>query len=353
MTWTREELFFSSQNYFTKLIDALNSAQSCISIECYIIEEGEVLSHILAALERAQLRGVKIRVVMDAFGSYGLPTQLFDERKIALRAYHPLRLFQLVKFNIRNHKKVFIIDNKVAFLGSQNIFDKALKWLEAGVALEGPEVDKLCFAFELTWASAYERHQGPRWLMSTKSTRNRLHSHLLFFNTPWSLRIHCNRIRYRMLRHAQNSIWLASPYFIPEKKIIALLRKAAKRGVDVRLLLPSQSDVPFTVWVAHYLLPKLLVTGIRVFEFKPCMLHAKVWLVDEDCYVGSSNLNHRSYKLDLEVDARITYSENKLKTRQWFESSFKQSEEIHLHSIPTNWWQKILVQFLIIFKEWM
>lgn len=346
-------MYFSGKKYFAKVIDSIDHAQHCIAIECYIIEHGEVLRQILLALERAVNRGVKVRVVADAFGSYGLANELFDERRIAFRIYHPFRLFQLVKFNIRNHKKVFIIDNKLAFVGSHNIFDRALEWLEAGVAIEGEDVDKICFAFEMTWSSAYERHQGPRWLMSAKSMRSRLHSHFVLFNTPWSLRRHSNMLRYKMLRHAQRSIWLASPYFIPEKRIIAHLRKAAQNGVDVRLLLPSQSDVPFTVWVAHYLLPKLLLAKVRVFEFKPCMMHAKVWSVDEDCFIGSSNLNHRSYKLDLEIDARVTYPENKLKIKEWFETCFEQSQEIHLHSIPSNWWQKILVKFLIIFREWM
>ncbi len=353
MSWTREELFFNNQSYFTKLLESIDHAKKTIDIECYIFSEGKVLSDLLAALEKAVKRGVQIRVVMDGFGSYALSAQVFKEKNIPVRIYHPFRLFQLFKYNIRNHKKVFLIDNKIAFIGSHNVFDKALEWVEAGVLLEGPEVDKICFAFEVTWASACEEGHGSRWFMSNRSAWRRLKSAVIFFNTPWRLRYYSNKSRRKMIHHSQKHLWLASPYFIPEQRIVTALRKAAKRGVDVRLLLPSQSDVPFTVWVAHYLLPKLLVADVRVFEYKPCMMHAKVWSVDDESMVGSSNLNHRSYKLDLEIDAKLVHAENKQKVKDWFLRNFEQSNELRLNSMPTTWWQELVVRILILFKGWM
>ena len=353
MSWTREELFFHNQSYFTILLEAIHGAKRCIDIECYIFMEGQVLSELLSALEKAIKRGVQVRVVMDGFGSYGLSPQIFKDKNIPVRIYHPFRIFQLFKYNIRNHKKVFLIDSQTAFIGSHNVFDNALKWMEAGVLLEGPEVDKICFAFEVTWASACEEGRGSRWFMSHRSAWRRLKSNIIFFNTPWRLRHYSNKLRRKMIDHSQQHLWLASPYFIPEQRVISALRRAAKRGVDVRLLLPSQSDVPFTVWVAHYLLPKLLVAGVHVFEYKPSMMHAKVWSVDDEGMVGSSNLNHRSYKLDLEIDAKLMRAENKQKIKDWFEKSFAQSNELHLHSMPTTWWQVIVVRILILFKGWM
>lgn len=353
MSWTREELFFNSQSYFSKLIESINSAQNSIDIECYIFAEGQVLNNLLAAVEQAVKRGVQVRVVMDGFGSYALSMQIFKSKNIAVRIYHPFRLFQLFKYNIRNHKKVFLIDNKIAFIGSHNVFDEALEWLEVGVLLEGPEVDKICFAFEVTWSSACEEGRGSRWFMSNRSAWRRLKSTIIFFNTPWRLRHYSNKLRRDMIQFSENHLWIASPYFIPEKKIIALLRRASRRGVDVRLLLPSRSDVPFTVWVAHYLLPKLLVAGVRVFEYKPCMMHAKVWSVDDESMVGSSNLNHRSYKLDLEIDAMLVFGENKQKLKDWFVESFEKSSELVLNKIPSNWWQSLIVRVLILFRGWM
>lgn len=353
MSWTREDLILESADYFTRIVTEIDRAQRCIMIECYIVEEGKVFRQILAALEKAVERGVEVRFVMDAVGSFGLSPQILTAKNISVRIYHPLRLFELFKFNIRNHKKVIIIDHQAAFIGSQNIFDNALIWREAGVILEGPEIEKLVLAFEMSWTSSAENEQGRRWFISTKSAKQRLRSVLLFFNTPWSLRRLSNHLRRSMIKTAQKQLWIASPYFIPEKRIIALLRKASSRGVDVRLLLPSQSDVPFTVWVAHYLLPKLLVADVRVFEYKPCMMHAKVWLIDGQSIVGTSNLNHRSYKLDLEVDAKLTHKENHLKINNWFEDGFENSNELFLQSIPSNWWQRILVKFIILFQGWM
>lgn len=372
----RETLFTNGSDYFEALLSAISQARFQIDLEVYIYESGHIGQRIYQALADAAARKVAVRVVVDGAGiSYDFThiAQKLESAGVQVRIFRPLpwRLEQwkyslisvkgFIKFwrllseiNHRNHRKMLIIDQRSVWLGSMNISQVHLApelggqgWRDTAVNIEDEALGDPVEAFNLIWNRSRRQHRR-------QIAKSQIHSPFRF-NYHGSLRRLQQRQLVRRIRNAKHHIWITNAYFAPDTRLVRALEYAAQHGVDVKILLPKQSDVFFMSWVSAFFYQRLLSSAIRVFEYQPAMLHAKTLVIDQWASVGSSNLNRRSHLHDLEVDYCLQNQSNVDRLKQCFVEDMAQSRELHEEDIQGRKKWKIWLGglFLLLFGPWL
>jgi cardiolipin synthase len=319
------QLLVNPDQYRNTLFAMLQAAQQEIALEFYIIEDDEFGAQLLQALREAAARGVVVRMIVDGFGSRSWLQRRADELRqlpLEVRIYHPLpwtllslrhalyvgRDFfnHLVSFNRRDHRKLALVDDRVAIIGSHNLWDESLRWHEASLMLEGSSVIMMRESFERVWRRTSDldgkRLNVFRSRVGAPNRQNQQGREGVLDNTT----LRFSRIRSKaileLVATAQTRLWITTPYLWPRRALLRLIKARAEAGVDVKLILPQRSDVPMSHWIAQSLYSDLLHSGVTIHEFATGILHAKVMVADDRFMLGSSNLNHRSFLQDLEID---------------------------------------------------
>jgi len=342
-----EQLFFNPEKFFSGLLNDIREAKKEIIIETYIFRTDELGNQFIDALKDAAKRGVHIRLIIDGIGSY------FDTHNIAkeldsplcqVRIFHPLPwdfsvyhralisgnnvskvLAFIANINRRNHRKLYVIDDHIAWLGSFNITadhynntlgDRSDDWHDTGLRITGNSAEQLKTDFEEIW----QRKVSPP---STRARR-------FFSNHSIRARKERNQILLNALSLSEQRIWITNAYFNPSPKLINALKAASKRGTCVRVIVPALSDVIFFPVISRSYYVDLLNAGIRIYEYRNKVLHSKTMLIDENGVVGSTNLNFRSLFHDLELDAKLTEPENIRILENKFRDDLEQCREITL-----------------------
>lgn len=341
MGWKSVEFLEAGDDYYLSLLEEIRLAKSSVLIESYIFRLDRVGAEILLALAEARQRNVKVFLRVDGVGSWTHLSEIGDycrKTNIDLEVFHPLPftrfgalyssriadtfLMRFQMMNRRSHRKLVIIDDKIAFAGGRNIDDVQsetffgnMAWHDLTLRLEGESVQDLIKAF---------------WFKPVpKSLPNRD----LLMNHTWRLRQ--SRLNWfsRRMRRAQKRIWNITPYFAPTPLMLFQLRAASRRGLDVRIVLSRKSDVMISRLAAIGLYRRLLPVGIRVFEYGPSLLHRKLWLIDDISVVGSANFNHRSFIHDLELDVVLREPEHIRRAEELFEGDEANSVEIKVDQL--------------------
>jgi cardiolipin synthase len=362
MLWKSETIIFNGDDYFQGLFEAWSNAQRTIDFETYIFDDDEVGQDVIQELIKAHERGVRVRLLVDGIGASGWwQTRGVEVEKLGIevRVYHPLMVPELWRrlmidlrlivperkprkslvlrrLNRRNHRKVSIIDGQVAFVGSINVskthsfrYSGKEAWRDTAVRLEGVGISDLINAFQHAWNRS-QIVSKVRRLKIRFSFRRRDGD----FSSPVSLNYtsrlrRISHIKFKsLLRGANNRIWISNAYLAPPSNIVRVLNNAAKRGVDVRVLVPSRSDVWFMPLIARAYYRPLLKSGVRVFEYQKRFIHAKSLVIDNEALIGTSNLNRRSFLHDLEVDVRLDAPKSVEKMSAQFLLDLASSEEI-------------------------
>lgn len=295
-------LFFEGDALYDEMLDDLALARSAIRLESYIFTDDEIGSQFIDVLGRAARSGIVTTLRLDAAGSWGGLRQpniaKFARDGVALswsRAWSWRRPWVFLR---RNHRKLLIVDDRVAFLGGFNIHRDSSRraigegrWRDTHVRVTGPLVQDAIAAFD-----RYER-LGRAWQPHT--TRG---MYLLPNRTA-----HCrHRLRCAFTERfdaALERVWLTTPYFVPDRYSQNRLLEAARRGVDVRLLVPGKNNHPIAQWASREAYSRLLAAGVRIFEYQPRMLHAKTAVVDYDWgTVGTANFDYLSFFVNDELN---------------------------------------------------
>ena len=358
--WTEERLFFDGDEYFNDLFAGIARAQVSIELETYIFCADPLGRRVEEALSMAARRGVNVRLLVDGIGGLGWfdnQSQELMASAVKFRVYHPVLISGFLKnrrrgtllsrLNRRDHRKICLIDaatvKAVAWVGSLNIAGSHCRsilgqdaWRDTGIRLRGEGLKDLLIAFNNAWARSHTADGKRRWRESLQISSfgadrisgERPKSPIVRLNYTRRLR-HKNAFQLRTrLRTARQRIWITTAYFAPTPNLVRRLTDAAKRGVDVRILVPRKSDVFFMPWVttAHY--APLLVEKVRIFEYLPRFLHAKSIIVDDWVTVGTTNLNQRSLLYDFEVDIVIKNETSLRLIDEQFLKDLAQSEEV-------------------------
>ena len=212
-----------------------------------------------------------------------------------------------LRINSRTHLKVLVADQTLVLGGSRNLNDDGLKWRELCYEVTGGEVSAVQDLFDTTWDLSHDWAGGRALarLAAAKTPGATLHTQLVFHTRTGGERKRRYQELLERIDSTKNRLWIVTPYFHPVAGVRKALSKKARQGVDVRLILPKVSDVLFSTWINESYCDDLLKSGIKVYRYLPAVLHAKGMLGDDWSLVGSSNLNHRSFLRDLEIDVLL------------------------------------------------
>lgn len=366
--WSKEKLYFNQDDYFRDLVANIDSARQSIEMETYIFERGVLAERMSAALIRAKHRGLRVRLLIDGVGSPNFVTD-YDEQLRASgievqfyriwpwifrhlpgepRGFWARVAYRFARLNKGNHRKMCLIDQKTLWVGSANISDVHLRevngdkaWLDLGVCVEGDDVAIAKRAFD----QAYRRGLAPRLKFRLPK--------LLTFNQTFFQKRRQRARQFQRLKNAKERIWIQTPYFVPLGRVMRRLRKKLKEGVDVRVLVPIQSDVWLIPWISFPYLHRLAMRGAKIYEFQPRFLHQKLYLVDDWICLGSTNLNHRSFLHDLEMDVVITHPENKRALEENFLQDVRNSRPFDDRVWSTfPIWKRLFYRLFAYFSYW-
>ncbi len=375
--WKSEQIFFNGDDYFESLSQDINRATNFISIEMYIFNDDALGKKIATQLIMAKERGVKIQIIVDGIGSYSFFNRLYDffiKKGIQIKIFNPLPFYhpyfgkisflkkmyvlgaRLWKINRRNHRKIITIDHHIMYTGSFNITAEHTSlhsehpWMDLGIRVDGDHVKFAVLNFKKVWNIRdyfkFKRQNKQNLILNWRQTPLRLNQTIFmkrFFYKNFIQRV----------QKAQKRIWLMTPYFIPKRRLIRALGKAAQRGVDVRIIISQKTDVKFFKWLQYFYYDYLLKKGAKVYQYTDSVLHAKNYIIDDFMTIGSTNLNHRSFIHDLEVDMEIQEAINKEKIVEHFQKSSVTQKEITLDGLKQRpLLDRFLSRIFFLIKYW-
>ncbi|NDK38849.1 cardiolipin synthase [Pseudoxanthomonas gei] len=314
---TSAQLLIDGAATYDALIDAVSSATNHVHLEYYIYMPDQTGTRLRDALVERARAGVKVRLLLDAVGSSkvsrGFLQPLLDAGG-EFAWFHPTRFrpFTRTWVNLRTHRKIVVVDGRVAFTGGINITDEENERLHANayrdlhLRLEGEVVRSVQVVFIEDWAYATgqkrQDFEGTQlWEAPGQGLQGGTSTQVVVSgpDSSWEA-IH--RLHVAAIHEARSRVWLVTPYFVPGEAARMALTSAALGGVDVRLLVPKMSDSRLVTYAARSYFDELLAAGIKVYEYGPRLLHTKALLCDDGmALIGSANFDHRSFRLNFEI----------------------------------------------------
>ncbi|MBI3929075.1 MAG: cardiolipin synthase [Armatimonadetes bacterium] len=309
-THNRVDLLIDAEKAFASIFEGMRAARNYVLVLFYIIDDDEAGRQFKARLIETARRGIRTYLLYDEVGCMKLPwgyIRELEEAGVEVHAFQTTRgRDNLLQYNFRNHRKIVVVDGRIGYTGGFNVGDDYFgrnpfygSWRDTHVRVEGPAVQGLQLAFcedwywatgtlpELEWSPGAAPGGSHSAVYLSIQPTDDLAVGVLFF-------VHC-------INAANERLWIASPYFIPDPSVMDALHLAALRGVDVRIIIPARWDI-LMCWLAAYsYLPELEETGIRVYRYEAGHPHQKVVLIDDRyAWVGSANMDNRSMRLNFE-----------------------------------------------------
>lgn len=302
---------------YPAMLGAIARARRSVNLESYIFWSGEVAGRFRDSMIERARAGVEVRVLLDAVGSgarlAGSDVAAMRSGGCAVEFFHPLRPWMLDTFNHRTHRRLLVVDGKVGFTGGAGIADVWLgraerpgRWRDTHVEVEGPVVAQLQSAFQENWASVRgEALQGDAFFPRLEPAGAARAQVIL--SSPEAPSSATKLLYATAISSATRRLWLSNSYFLPDEDTSALLVGAARRGVDVRILVPGRvNDVPVTKPGGRSSFGPLLEGGVRISEYQPTMFHPKTMVVDGVfATIGSTNFDNRSFRLNDEINLTV------------------------------------------------
>lgn len=358
----RVELLWKGQDTFNTIFDAVRSAKKFICLEFYIFRADETGKELTEILKEKAREGLKVYLLYDHFGSLGTPLGFWKglrDAGVNVSAFHSFNLWKPVKYMHRDHKKLIIVDGETAFTGGLNIANEyrgfhlrlhKKEWRDTGVLMKGPVACALLHSFRKAWRPWGKkpleieclpgRHEGtlPVLPIFAGSSRGRR-----------KLR----RLLYYSINHARESILLTTAYFCPSRRMLETLEAAIQRGVEIKLLVPGESDVPAAYYAGRAFYKRLLERKVKIFHYMGKVLHAKTYVFDNAwSIVGSANLDFQSLRWNDEGNVGILDRNFAGMLTELFHEDLKTSYEVD----PAEWnkrgfWGRMKEQFFSLMRR--
>lgn len=362
------ELLVDGPTTYSAMFEAIENAKDSINMETFIFEDDEeVGKHFAEVLMNKQRSGVQVNLMYDSAGSLGTPKEFFQKMKdtginiVEFNPVNPLSGRKGWDVNERDHRKLLVIDGQTAFVGGINISSvysrgsfskrssekpetgiKGIPWRDTHVRISGPIVSEFQKLFVANWneqkgdplaSRAYFpelKNQGNEVVRAIGSSPNEPYSQM--YVTLLSA-----------INSAESQVWLTNAYFIPDPQLLAALKEAAQRGVDVRLLLPAKTDSNLVFYASRSYYDELLSAGVKIYERQDVLLHAKTGMIDSVwSTIGSTNLDWRSFVNNYEINAVMLGQEFSAKMKTLYEKDLESSKLITLE----EWRKRSLISRL-------
>jgi cardiolipin synthase len=349
-------LFTEGDDLFDAMLASIGAARRRVDMESYIYASDEVGWRIGEALAAQARAGIQVRLMVDAAGSMSSFSRTLEvylhQHGVAVRRFHRWSWREPFRFYRRNHRKLLVVDGHEAFMGGFNIHRESSRstygpkrWRDTHVRLSGAMAERASELFEAFWDG--ELGEEPQSSRPSGDALVPNHSRICRHQ------VHC--LYDRLLQSADRRLFVTTPYFVPDHRTQNQLVQAARRGVDVRILLPGKSDVPIARWAARAAYQRLLSAGIRIFEYQPRVLHAKTAVVDGVvATVGTANLDYRSLFVNYELNL---FSANRalcLALEEQFQTDLTDAVEITVASWSKRPWSGMVTESIgWIARRWL
>lgn len=345
-----KEVFTEGDDLYDRMLADIGAARREVCLETYIYCDDAVGRRFARALAERAEAGVRVRLLVDAFGSLGgFPRALEDELRrtgVRVRRFHRWQWRNPLRYNRRDHRKLLVVDGQAAYLGGFNIHAESSRravgerrWRDTHVRFAGALARDAAEQFDLFWYRRWRRHQPLRLPATDVLAGN---------HNAYARR----RLRYfidDILETARRHVWLTTPYFVPDHAMQRRLVEAAGRGVDVRILVPGKNDIRLVRWASHAAYARLLGGGVRLFEYRPRLLHAKTVVADgEWSMVGTANLDYRSFRDNYELNLISSDPALCARLEESFRADLRESTEIH----PRRWQERHRLEHLAEAVGW-
>ncbi|MDD3224252.1 MAG: cardiolipin synthase [Clostridium sp.] len=342
-------LFIDGKEKYEALIKDIKNAKNSIHILYFIIKNDNIGKKIVNLLAQKAKEGVEVCVLYDHLGSFMTP---FSAYKPLIKAggkvnrFFPLKFGSYLRANYRNHRKIVVIDGKIGYLGGMNIGDEYMglgknkvAWRDTHIRLEGSSVLMLQVRFMQDWYHSSSENIKNEDMFNDdlfpKINSNGKMSLQIVSSGPDSQGEQIKRGLIKMINSAHETVYLQTPYFIPDEPFLEALQIAVMSGKDVRVMIPGIPDKPIVYRVTFSYIQDLLNYGIKVYLY-PGFLHSKMLVIDDKiCSLGTTNIDIRSFKLDFEINAFIYDEEFSSKCSEAFKNDMKISKEVTI-----DWYKK-------------
>ncbi|MDR7908584.1 cardiolipin synthase [Bacillus velezensis] len=361
-TKSRLKVLKNGDETFPELFEALREAASFIHIEYYMFKS-DMLGHKMMDIMMEKARqGVEVRFLFDAAGSLKLAGKDIKKLKRAgvnIVPFLPLKYgFFNQKFNFRNHRKIVIVDGKVGFVGGLNVGKEYIGkdqdvgfWRDTHMKVEGEIVQTLHSIFMLDW-----EYVSDEVLIDQKAYTRPVAAEsggvYQVVPTGPDMKGRMSDLYYAMIAAAESSVWIATPYFVPNEPIRTALKEAAARGVRVRVMVPETNDGFLTQYATRSYFPELLREGIEVYSYQKGFMHQKVLITDGNlASVGTANMDMRSFQLNFEVNVFFTDQEAIKDLEAHYLEDMKESEKISpVRFYKRTLWERTKESFARLFS---
>ncbi|MDX1376698.1 MAG: cardiolipin synthase [Burkholderiales bacterium] len=330
-------LLIDGEATFAAILEAIAQARDYVLLEFYIVNDDGIGRALHAALTDCCARGVRVLFIYDSIGSYSLPTSYVESLRDAgarvepfISSRNPLRRLQL---NFRNHRKIVVVDGRIAYVGGHNVGDEYLgrapelsPWRDTQVEVRGPAAGAVQLAFLEDWNWAAGEIPELHWRAEAIEPRDL--PALVVPSGPADELDTCSLFFTHVIGAARRRLWISSPYFVPDEPVLAALQLAALRGVDVRILLPGRPDHRSVYLAGISFLDEMEGAGVRLFRYRRGFLHQKVTLCDDVGIVSTANLDNRSFRLNFEISLLVADARFGAEVAAMLARDFDNSDEI-------------------------
>jgi cardiolipin synthase len=310
------ELLRSGEQYFAACEKVINEAEQYIHFQTYIVDDDQTGRRFVDALIRAAERGVRIYFLLDAYGGGSFSKELIakvEKAGILFRKFSPGLMTEGFQLSLRLHHKVLLCDGEIAVIGGMNVADRyhgtpgMKEWLDFAILIKGPECAHALFILKKLWNKAFiSRKERSRETIHRPVYYDENVKVKVLQNNWYRNKIEILKSYRSALKHAKDRMIIMGSYFLPGRNERKLLRNASRRGVDIKIVLSAESDAPVFKRATNFLYDFILRNNIKIYEYLPSNLHAKVATVDGNwSTIGSYNINHLSDYGSVEMNADI------------------------------------------------
>jgi cardiolipin synthase len=334
-------LLQNGDGFYPEMLQAIREARDTINFETYIFEPDEIGQQFIAAFKERAQAGVEVRLLVDGFGGMKLRRRYRQELAragVQVRRFRPLALRNLVRMYRREHRRATVIDGQIGFTGGAAVSKKwkgnvrnSHEWRDSMTKVTGPMVAGIQSAFAENWVYCTgEVLAGPRFFPALKSGPGLCGISVV--SSPSDSLQPIRLLFWLSFSNARNRLWICNSYFIPDRRLRRAVVDRARRGVDVRILVPgNHTDAVPVQRAGQSYYQELLEAGVRIFEFLPAMMHAKTVVIDGAwSIVGSANMDERSMELNEENVLGIADADFARSVEEGLVADFARSREIQL-----------------------
>jgi len=358
MTKTSWELYTGNEEGWSAMLDACAQAKESIDLEQFIFMTDSVGKRFIDTCAEKAKEGVKVRFLWDAAGSFSFyGSTIIDELKekgielVFFKTLFPsiLKYHDYKSWYLRNHRRTLVIDGKVGFTGSICFSNEMINWRDTVVKIEGPVVNEMLYEFNVMWQRALKE---PISYDKSEIVDSEFE---YVTNYPLPRRHNLYKEVIHAIRDAKDYVYITTPYFVPTRHLSRVIRASAKRGVDVKIIIPESSDHPIVDMCSRSFFTKMLKAGVKIYLYRGNMIHSKTIVIDDSwSTIGTLNLDTASLIYNFEANIVTTNLKFTQELKEHFEVDLLETREITYKEWSSRFWlEKLFDSFARLLRDFM